>query len=180
MLLLVDRYPTRRLFQQHLQPRASEHDRATVAYRGCRARGRARLDGREIAVPRGVVQLAAIDQPCSGHRECRIAPGRRGRRPNHGRARATALAAPAAAASAIASSETRAHRSREGMQPNKPARWLSSYIVERQQHLVVYFGAFPEPELGWVLRMLPCMYGRDVEPLAPVGLKGAWQRQRSG
>jgi hypothetical protein len=32
----------------------------------------------------------------------------------------------------------------------------------------------------FILRMLPCMYRRDVEPLAPVGLKGAWQPQRSG
>ncbi len=61
------------------------------------ARGRARLDGREIAVPRGVVQPAALDQPCSGvHRECRVVPGRRGRRPtqprrpNRGRSRLTA------------------------------------------------------------------------------------------
>jgi hypothetical protein len=60
---------------------------AASATHGVRAgtsytRGRARLDGREIAGPRGVVQPATLDLPCSGvHRECRIARGRRGRRP---------------------------------------------------------------------------------------------------
>jgi hypothetical protein len=100
---------------------------AASATHGVRAgtsytRGRARLDGREIAVPRGVVQLAALDQPCSGvPRLCRIVPGRRGRRPtNHDGRTAVALvqpplAAPAAATSAIVISRTRAHRAREPM-----------------------------------------------------------------